>query len=65
MISDNETDGGADHFDIPNCLISQNSRNVGPSVETGFIHDPDFDCVAPGFTYFNGQCFRVSLGFVL
>eukprot|EP00108_Taenia_solium_P011692 TsM_000268500 transcript=TsM_000268500 gene=TsM_000268500 len=58
MTSDNETDGGADHFDIPNCLISSNSRNVGPSVKTGFIHDPDFDCVAPGFTYFNGQCFR-------
>ncbi|KAL5103276.1 C-type lectin lectoxin-Phi1 [Taenia crassiceps] len=58
MTSDNEIDGDVDHFDIPNCLISPNSQNVGPYVETGFIHAPDFDCVVPGFTYFNGQCFR-------
>ncbi|VDM32633.1 unnamed protein product [Hydatigera taeniaeformis] len=56
--SSNEKEVGIDHFDIPSCLISPNIRNFGPSVETGFIHDPDLDCVAPGFTYFNGQCFR-------
>ncbi|KAH9278705.1 hypothetical protein ECG_08671 [Echinococcus granulosus] len=58
LAPDSETEGGVDHFDIPSCLISSKSRNAGPSVETGFIHDPNVDCVVPGFTYFNGQCFR-------
>ncbi|KAM7533891.1 hypothetical protein Aperf_G00000112175 [Anoplocephala perfoliata] len=57
MISKNQTDIPSDHFDTPNCLVSSSTRKT-PPLETGFIHEPDVDCIAEGFVYFNGQCFR-------
>ncbi|VDL59560.1 unnamed protein product [Hymenolepis diminuta] len=56
--SENQSDSSfADHFDTPNCLLAASARKI-PSPETGFIQDPDVNCIAEGFTYFNGQCFR-------
>nr|CDS32676.1 lymphocyte antigen 75 [Hymenolepis microstoma] len=57
--SESQSDSSsADHFDSPKCLLASSTQEV-PSPETGFIQDPDFNCVSEGFTYFNGQCFRV------
>lgn len=57
--SEIQSDTPNDHFATPNCLISSNIRETS-SLETGFIQEPDVDCIAEGFVYFNGQCFRVS-----
>ncbi|VDO15064.1 unnamed protein product [Rodentolepis nana] len=57
--SENQSDSSStDHFDSPKCLLAFSAQQL-PSPETGFIQDPDVDCGSEGFTYFNGQCFRV------
>ncbi|VDD78360.1 unnamed protein product [Mesocestoides corti] len=60
LTSSDQPEEVTENVDTPSCLVQPNGLHSVLSNETGFIHDPVVDCSAPGFTFFNGQCFRVG-----